>query len=94
MPERSRTSEVIQRIEETQSILDKLIKYNETLEKDLGKIKGSAEARRWIRKVIKYLKHVKNKLLPSQKKEMVELHKMAVERIKKIEEQKKRLKRI
>jgi len=94
MPERTRTSEVIQKIEETQNILDKLIKYNETLEKDLKEIQESGEARRWIQKVVKYLKQVKDTFLPRQKKEIEKLHRMAVKKIRKIEEQKKRLQKI
>lgn len=91
---RTRTSEVIQKIDESQNVLDKLIKYNEALERDLKKIQGSGEARKWIGKTIKYLKEVKDTFLPRQKKELDKLHKMAKERIKKLEEQKKRLKKI
>jgi len=91
---RTRTSEVIQRIDESQDVLDKLIKYNEALERDLKKIQGSGNARKWIRKIVKYLKEVKDTFLPRQKKELDKLHKMARERIQKLEEQKKRLKKI
>lgn len=87
MADRPTTSAIIMKIEETQKLMNELIKYYKNLEDIL---KGTP-TRSYARNVRKYLERLKNDYLEDFKREMKRLRDKAKKAAKKREEEREKL---